>query len=254
MRKRGSSGLASDVPFDLLKKQPRRSDQQLTDLTNRLRSKEYYKLVMKIERLIAAVALLMTAAIVSVSAQQQRPAAPATNTPASAAPQSVAVPDSKMAVIYSDAFLDQKTGIARFNSLLNALNREFEPRRTEIQNLQTRINQLTKEIQDQQNVAAPDSLRQKQDQLEQANKDLKRKAEDAQAAYEKRRGEIFTPLQQDIGKALEAFAKARGINLIVDGSQVPMVYAADALDITRAFISEFNSKNPATASVTSPNP
>jgi hypothetical protein len=38
--------------------------------------------------------------------------------------------------------------------------------------------------------------------------------------------------------------------VIVDGSQVPVVYASDAIDITRAFINEFNAKNPATASVT----
>ena len=203
---------------------------------------------MKIDRFIAAVALLMTAAIVSVSAQQQRPAAPGT-TPA---PQtaSVAVPDSKMAVIYSDAFLDPKTGIAKFNSLLGTLNREFQPRQTELQGLQTRLNTLAKEIDDQSAVASPDSLRQKREQLAQMNTDFKRKGEDAEAAYAKRRQEIFLPLQQEIGKALETFAKARGINLIVDGSQVPMVYAADALDITTAFITEFNTKNPATASVT----
>jgi Skp family chaperone for outer membrane proteins len=203
---------------------------------------------MKIDRFIAAVALLMTAAIVSVSAQQQRPATPGT-TPA---PQtaSVAVPDSKMAVIYSDAFLDPKTGIAKFNSLLGTLNREFQPRQTELQGLQTRLNTLAKEIDDQSAVASPDSLRQKREQLAQMNTDFKRKGEDAEAAYAKRRQEIFLPLQQEIGKALETFAKARGINLIVDGSQVPMVYAADALDITTAFITEFNTKNPATASVT----
>jgi Skp family chaperone for outer membrane proteins len=201
---------------------------------------------MKIERLIAAVALLMTAAIISVSAQQ-RPAAPATSTPQTA---SATVPDSKMAVIYSDMFLDAKSGIARFNSLLTTLNREFEPRRTELQGIKTRIEALTKEIETQAAVAAPDSLRVKRDQLAQLNVDIKRKSEDAEAAYGRRRQEIFTPLQQDIGKALEAFAKARGINLIVDGSQVPMVYAADALDITSAFISDFNSKNPATAAIT----
>jgi Skp family chaperone for outer membrane proteins len=204
---------------------------------------------MKIDRLIAAVALLMTAAIVSVSAQQQRPAAPAASAPANPQASSGAVPDSKMAMIYSDAFLDPKTGIARFNSLLGTLNREFQPRQTELQGLQTRINTLAKEIDDQSAVAAPDSIRQKRDQLAQLNTDFKRKGEDAEAAYAKRRQEIFTPLQQDIGKALEVFAKARGINIIVDGSQVPLVYASDALDITTEFIKEFNAKNPATASV-----
>jgi len=111
---------------------------------------------------------------------------------------------------------------------------------------------LTKEINDTQNVADPNALRAKRDQLEQLNTEYKRKGEDAEAAYNKRRQDIFLPLQQDIGKALEAFAKARGITVIVDGSQVPVVYAAESIDITRAFINEFNSKNPATAAVTTP--
>jgi len=202
---------------------------------------------MKIARFFAAVAML-TAAAFCVSAQQQRPAAPAN--PSATAPQTVAVPDSKMAMIYSDAFLDPKNGIARYNSLLTTLNREFQPRQAELQGMQTRMQTLNKEIEDTQAVAAPDAIRQKRDQLAQLNTDFKRKGEDAEAAYNKRRQEIFGPLQQDIGKALEVFAKARGITVIVDGSQVPVVYAAEAIDITRAFIAEFNSKNPATASVT----
>jgi outer membrane protein len=202
---------------------------------------------MKIARFFAAVAVLTVAAF-CVSAQQK----PTPAAPQAAAPQNVAVPDSKMAMIYSDAFLDPKSGIARFNSLLSTLNREFQPRQAELQGLQTKISTLTKEIEDTQNVADPNALRTKRDQLTQINTELKRKGEDAEAAYTKRRQEIFLPLQQDIGKALEAFAKARGITVIVDGSQVPVVYAADSIDITRAFISDFNSKNPATASVTRP--
>ena len=206
---------------------------------------------MKIARFFAAVGLLTTVAV-AASAQQQRP--PAGGAPAAQpqAPATIAVPDSKMAMIYSDAFLDPKTGIAKFNSLMSTLTREFQPRQTELTNLQTRINALTKEINDTQSVADPNALRLKREQLDQANVELKRKAEDAEAAYNKRRQDIFLPLQQDIGKALEAFAKARGITVIVDGSQVPVVYAADSLDITRAFINEFNAKNPATAVVTPP--
>src|SRR6185436_1781376 len=205
---------------------------------------------MRLARFFAAVAMLTTAAFCVSAQQQQRPATPAN--PPAGAPQTVAVPDSKMAMIYSDMFLDPKNGIARYNSLLTTLNREFEPRRNELQALQTRIQTLTKEIDDTQNVADPNAIRVKRDQLNQLNTDFKRKGEDAEAAYAKRRQEIFLPLQTDIGKALEVFAKARGITVIVDGSQVPVVYAADNIDITRAFINEFNSKNPATASVTQP--
>ena len=83
-------------------------------------------------------------------------------------------------------------------------------------------------------------------------KDYQREGEDAQAQYQKRRVELFTPLQEDVGKALDAYAKAHGISLIIDGSQVPILYAAESVDITKAFIIEYNSKNPATASVTTP--
>jgi outer membrane protein len=205
---------------------------------------------MKMFSLFAAVGLLTTVAV-SASAQTRPPAGgpPATQPQA---PATVAVPESKMAVIYSDAFLDGKTGIAKFTSLSNTLKREFQPRETELQNLQTRIATLTKEINDTQAVADPNTIRQKRDQLEQANIEYKRKGEDAQAAFEKRRQEIFLPLQQDIAKALEAYAKSRGITVIVDGSSVPFAYAAESIDITRAFINDFNSKNPATAAVTAP--
>ena len=92
---------------------------------------------MKIDRLIAAVVLMTTIAVISISAQT-RPAAPSTG--ATAAPQTnVAVPDSKMAMIYSEAFLDPKNGIGRFSSLLTTLNKEFQPRQTELDQLNQKM-------------------------------------------------------------------------------------------------------------------
>lgn len=201
---------------------------------------------MKIDRLIAAFAFVLALAV-SPALAQPKPAATAPT-------QSTAnVPESKIALIYSDAFLDAKTGINRFTTLITSLNREFQPRQTELQSLQGKIQALTDDISKTAAVAEPKAIALKQEQLDQLKKDYQRKGEDAQAAYNKKRTEMFSPLQDDIGKALEAYAKAHNINVIIDGSQVPLVYAADTLDITRAFITEFNSKNPATAVVTPPN-
>lgn len=205
---------------------------------------------MKLNRLITAFVFVIAVAILPVLAQT-RPA------PTQPAPTQTggAIPDSKIALIYSEQFLDSKAGIARFNTLLNTLNKEFEKVQLEIKQLEQKIAQLTDEITKLQGgvgVVPQDQIRAKTDQLEQLKKDYQRKGEDAQAAYNKRRGEIFQPLQDDIGKALEVYAKAHNINVIIDGSQVPVVYAADAIDITRAFIGDFNSKNPATAAVTTP--
>ena len=65
----------------------------------------------------------------------------------------------------------------------------------------------------------------------------------------------MTPLQDEVGKELDAFAKAHGITLIIDGSQVPgVLYAAESMDVTKVFISEYNAKHPLTASSATPRP
>ncbi len=83
--------------------------------------------------------------------------------------------------------------------------------------------------------------------------EFKRKGEDAQAAYQKRLQDVLGPVYDDIGKALDAYAKAHGITLILDVTKVQgIVSASESLDITRPFITEFNSRNPSTASLTPP--
>ena len=208
-------------------------------------------------RFLAAFTFIATIAVSTTFAQapgvQPKPQTPpATQT-------SAAVPVSKVAVIYSEAFQDPKTGIARFTATLNKLNGEFADRQKKLDDMAAKIKQLPDEITNLQQQAAkgtpiaPQTIQAKIDQLDQLKKQGQRETEDAQAAYERRRQELFGPLQDEVGKALDAFAKARGITMVLDGSQVQgIVYAADVLDVTKAFISDYNSKNPATAAVTPP--
>ena len=206
---------------------------------------------MKIDRLIVAIAFVVALGVSPVLAQT-RPAAPA-GSPASAATGNV--PESKIALVYTNEFLRPNTGITKFINLVNTLNREFQPRKTELQQMEEKIKQLTNEVSQAQaasSVVDPKSVQAKIDQLEQLKKDAQRKAEDGSAAMERRQKDLFTPLQEEIAKALEAYAKQHNINVLIDGSQVPLIYAAESIDITRAFINDFNSKNPATAAVTPP--
>jgi Skp family chaperone for outer membrane proteins len=77
---------------------------------------------------------------------------------------------------------------------------------------------------------------------------IKRKAEDAQAAYQKDSLAVLGPLQKDVFDSLNAYAQAKGISLLIDVSRVPVIYAASHLDVTRDFIAEYNRTHPATAS------
>jgi outer membrane protein len=207
---------------------------------------------MKIDRLLTAFAFLATVALTPVLAQTRptsQPAAP----PATQA--SAPIPESKIALINSEAFLYEKGGVARLIAGAKKVELEFEPRRKELQLLTQKIQQLTDEINKLQagsGVVSQEQIQTKIDQLEQMKKDGKRKQEDAEAAYPKRVQEVLAPIYDEIGTALQAFGKARGITLILDAKQLgpAILMAADATDITAAFIADFNTRNPATAQVT----
>jgi len=201
---------------------------------------------MKTFRLMVAALTFAAAAFSAAYAQQ--PGRPASQ------PAVVATGDAKIAIIDTEAFGDEKAGIGRLVSAMKGVENEFQPRRTELQNLNTRYTQLVEDIKKQQQVAAPDTLRQKADQAESLKTDIQRKQEDAQAAYQKRMGEVIAPVYDDIGKSLQAFARQRGISVIFDAAKLQggIFLVNDAVDITRDFIAEYNRSHPATASVSRP--
>ena len=207
---------------------------------------------MKNFRLIAAA--LMLAAMIAVSASAQtrpagttpaRPAAPQTTPAASNAP----VPDTKIAFIDTGAFGEEKIGITRFVNAMKSLEREFKPRQDELNTMQNRIKALADEISKTQSVADPKTIQAKQDEGERLQRDLKYKQDQADADFKKRYTDVVSPISSDIGKALDAFATQRGITMILDISKLaPAVLTVNpAMDVTQAFINEYNSTHPATA-------
>src|SRR5689334_284125 len=163
------------------------------------------------------------------------------------------IPSGKIAVIYSEAFQDPTNGIAKFAATITKLNAEFKPIQDELTQTAARLRTMQDEINKMQQgnpAATPQQIQAKIDQFDDQKKSYDRKGEDAKANYAKRRAELLNPLQEDIGKALNAFGKAHGVMMILDGSQLPLIYAADGVDVTKAFIAEYNARNPATTAAT----
>ncbi|HXI74849.1 MAG TPA: OmpH family outer membrane protein [Pyrinomonadaceae bacterium] len=200
---------------------------------------------MKIFRAIAAVAFLAVISAGSVLAQ------PRTSTTASPAPaQTGSMPETKIALVNTDEFADEKTGITRLVSAMKRVDGEFQPRRTELQTLQQQIEKATADLTKAAPLQDAKVTQQQSDKIEGMKTEFKRKGEDAQAAYQKKLQDVLGPVYDDIGKALDAYAKAHGITLILDVTKIQgILSASESLDITRPFITEFNSKNPATASL-----
>jgi Skp family chaperone for outer membrane proteins len=174
-----------------------------------------------------------------------------TSAPATAGSTTGNVPEAKVALVDTDAFLDEKVGILRLVAAAKKLEAEFQPRRTELENLQAQVTKMTADLQKAAPVQDPKVSAQQQDAIDTKTRDITRKKEDAQRDYQTRMQALLGPVYDEIGKALDTFAKAHGITMILDVTKVQGIVSADgSLDITKAFITEFNSKNPATASLT----
>ncbi len=206
---------------------------------------------MKQIRLIAAAVAFAALNVVAASAQApagarpaSQPAAGATSTPA------------RVAIIDSRYFrgTDEKGtgGIARYITAAKQLEAQFQPQVTELQRLQTSYTALVEDIKKTSAVAAPAEISRKQDQATEMELQIKRKSEDAQRAVEARQEEVMRPIEADVFTAITAFAQARGYSMVIDVARVPVLYAADNLDITKEFIAEYNRTRPATASTAAP--
>jgi Skp family chaperone for outer membrane proteins len=203
-------------------------------------------------------ATMMLAALLAVSASAQTrpatgttPARPAATTPPPAA-SNAPVPETKIAFIDTGAFGDEKGGITRYVNAVKALEREFKPRQDDLNGMQNRIKTIADEIGKLtgNSVVDPKTIQAKQDEGERLQRDLKYKKEQADADFAKRYQEVVGPISQDIGKALDTFATQRGITMILDISKLaPAILTVNpAMDVTSAFITEYNTRNPATAS------
>ncbi|HEV8429709.1 MAG TPA: OmpH family outer membrane protein [Pyrinomonadaceae bacterium] len=184
---------------------------------------------MKVFRIIVAAAAF---AAFTILAQTQTRPAPTPTT---------------VAIIDSSAFSDEKAGIARVMVAMQQIETKFTPLRTELRGMRERLNTMRSDIQKKRLVQDAKMTAQQTEEADRLEVQIKRKAEDAQSSYQRESLAVLDPLQKEIGTSLVAFAKSKGITLLIDANRVPVVYAADQLDITKDFIADYNRTHPAGA-------
>jgi Skp family chaperone for outer membrane proteins len=176
----------------------------------------------------------------------------AANAQATAPTQSFA--PAKVATINSALFNDEKAGITRLLKAYAALEAELQPKATELQNLQAQISKVGNDLQALQdnagkNPAADPRTQQaaidaKTDEGTRLQLEFKRKQEDGKSFYDRRSAALINPVVRDIGAALDAYARKRGIDIVIDlaKSEGTVVVASSSVDITQAFITDFNAQ------------
>src|ERR1051326_6772032 len=148
-----------------------------------------------------------------------------------AAGDKVAVVDIQQAII----------GTAEGKQALQDLQKKYQPRETEINQRQDDVQNLQQQLQKQMTTLSADEQRRMQHDLQEKQTVLQRLEQDAQSSFQYDRDTLMRDLGQKMVKVIDQYASAHGYALVIDGSQVPVYYAAKGVDITPEIVKLYDS-------------
>lgn len=156
------------------------------------------------------------------------------------------LPEPRVSFVNTGAFINEASGIRVLLEGLRAVDREFQPRRDELDNLYADIQLHVSELKkttgpmadlDRRNVWVV--------QLEKLNQRYPRLSSKLESEYSLRRREIGDPIIVRIQQAMRDFINQRGDTLVFD---LQVIGGSNSeLDFTNAFIAEFNRLEPLSA-------
>jgi outer membrane protein len=176
-------------------------------------------------RKLATIALAVVA--LSLTAMAQAPAA--------AAPTKIGIINIQQAIIGSNE------GQRDFQ----ALEKKFEPTRTELQNGNTEVENLKKQLSAQEGKLNEQARADLVKNIEIKSKALQRKLEDAQAEWQAQQTEITNRIGQKMLEVVQKYATDNGYSVILDVSAEtsPVLWANSTTNVTKPIVDAYNTQS-----------
>ena len=146
------------------------------------------------------------------------------------------------------SFQQAVTATNEFQREFAALQKKYEPKQTELKNLNDEIANLTKQLQADAGKLSDAERESRARTIDSKKKQAQRLAEDDQNDYNQAVQDVANRIAQKVGDVLTAYAKDHGFTLVIDRSEqeqgMPVVlYASPATDIGKQVIDAYNSKS-----------
>lgn len=137
---------------------------------------------------------------------------------------------------------------------LEALEKKFEPKRTELQGLQTEIESMKKQLSTQGDKLNDEARNKLTRDIDAKQKSLQRSLEDAQQDFQQQQGEIVNRIGTKMMEVLDKYAKANSYAAIFDVSnpQSPVIWAHQGTDVTKDIADAYNAQSNVPAQASTP--
>ena len=148
-------------------------------------------------------------------------------------------PPTKVGIIHiQNAIASTKDG----QKAVAELSSKFEPRRKELDQKQSELQQLEQQYRTGTNTMSDEARQKLMRDIDQRRKVMQRDTDDAQAELQQDQDRVLQELGQKIMLVVDRYATEHGFALILDVSspQTPVLYAANAIDITRDIVTLYD--------------
>ncbi len=166
-------------------------------------------------------------------------------------------PPVKVGILHiQNAIVQTKDGQAA----VKELTIKYEPRKKELDQKQADVQALEQQYRAGANTMSDEAKQKTMRDIDQRRKQLQRDSDDAQAELQQDQDRVLQELGQKIMVVVDKYASEHGYALILDVSspQTPVLYAANAIDITRDIVALYDQAQsgsaPAAAKPAAPKP
>jgi len=139
---------------------------------------------------------------------------------------------------------------------LEALDKKFDPKRTELQNLNKEIEDLKKQLSTQGDKMNEDARGTLVRSLEAKQKAMQRASEDAQNDYQQQQAEVAQRILQKMAPLIDKFAKDNQYAVLMDVSQPwpqgPVLWFGANTDVTKQVVDLYNAQSGVAAPASTP--
>jgi outer membrane protein len=203
----------------------------------------------------ALAAGMMSAAGVAQTAGTPAPAPGATRVPVQAIPAKIAV------IEYEQVTAATNEG----QRALQALQKKYEPQKTQLQALQTEIDSLTKQLQSAPATMSEDERASRARTIDTKQKQLQRDGEDATNAFNAELQDTLGAIAKKLGPIVIKYVQDNGFTMLLDntGQQggISLLWLQQGTDISQAIVETYNASSgvgapavPSAPSATRPRP
>jgi outer membrane protein len=193
-----------------------------------------------IRKILSTIGLALVLSAVSFT-QTSTAATAAADTNNSTAASNVAMPTKIGIINIQGAIVSTNEGQRDFDTL----QKKFEPKQVELKSANDEIEGLKKQLATAEGKLSDDERSKRVQSIESKQKILQRNFDDAQTEFQQQQNEVAQRIGTKLMEVLDKYAKANNLAMVIDVSSQgsPVLWASQAVDITKPVIDAYNAQS-----------